>query len=72
MKEHEADSKLEFRKKSGKKKKYRLSGLLEHFNKKKHQLDWSSIQILAKGNTIGNADQRKLISLLNIWIGHHF
>ena len=39
MKEHEADSKVVFRKKSGKKKKDEFSGLLEHLKKKKHQLD---------------------------------
>ena len=48
MKEHETDSKVDFRKKSGKKKKDKLSGLSEHLKKKKHQLDWSSIKILAK------------------------
>ena len=50
MKEHETDSKVDFRKKSGKKKKDKLSGLSEHLKKKKHQLDWSSIKILAKEN----------------------
>ena len=45
MKEHETDSKVDFRKKSGKKKKDKLSGLSEHF-----KLDWSSIKILAKEN----------------------
>ena len=35
IKEHEADSKLDFRKKSGKKKKEKLSGLLYHLKKKK-------------------------------------
>ena len=39
MKEHETDSKVDFRKKSGKKKKDKLSGLSEHLKKKKHQLD---------------------------------
>ena len=39
MKEHETDSKVDFRTKSGKKKKDRLSGLSEHLKKKKHQLD---------------------------------
>ena len=34
----------------GKKKKDKLSGLSEHLKKKKHQLDWSSIKILAKEN----------------------
>ena len=37
-----------FSEKSGKKKKDKLSGLSEHFKSKKHQLDWSSIKILAK------------------------
>ena len=50
MKGHRTDSKLDFRKKSGKKKKDKLSGLSEHLKKKKHQLDWSSIKILAKEN----------------------
>ena len=50
MKEHETGSKVDFWKKSGKKKKDKLSGLLEHLKKKKHQLDWSSIKILAKEN----------------------
>ena len=48
MKEDETDSKVNFRKKSGKKKKDKLSGLSEHLKKKKHQLDWSSIKIFAK------------------------
>ena len=50
IKEHEADSKLDFRKKSGKKKKDKLSGLSEHLKKRGHQLDWNSIKILAKEN----------------------
>ena len=50
VKEHEADSKLDFRKKSGKKKKDKLSGLSYHLKKKKHQIDWNSIKILAKEN----------------------
>ena len=41
MKEHKTDSKVDFRKKSGKKKKDKLSGLSEHLKKKKHRLDWS-------------------------------
>ena len=48
MKEHETNSKVDFRKKSGKKKRDRLSGVSEHLKQKKHQLDWSSIKILAK------------------------
>ena len=63
IKEHEADSKLDFRKKSGKKKKDKLSGLSEHLKKKKHQLDWNSIKILAKENNywkrISLQDSRK-------------
>ena len=39
MKEHEADSKVDFRKKSGKKRKDKLSGLSEHLKNKKHKLD---------------------------------
>ena len=39
MKEHKTDSKVYFRKTSGKKKKDKLSGLSEHLKKKKHQLD---------------------------------
>ena len=50
MKEHEADSKVDFRKKSGKKKKEKLSGLSEPLKMKKHQLDWSSMKILVKEN----------------------
>ena len=46
----ETDSKVDFRKKSGKKKKDKSSGLSEHFKKKRHQLDWNSIKILAKEN----------------------
>ena len=46
MKEHKTGSKVDFRKKSDKKR----SGLAEHLKKKKHQLDWSSIKILAKEN----------------------
>ena len=72
MKEHETDSKVDFRKKSGKKKKNELSGLSGHLKKKKHQLDWSSIKILAKEKSTGNADQRKRILLLNTRIKHHF
>ena len=34
IKEHETDSKVDFRKKSGKKKKDKISGLLEHLKKK--------------------------------------
>ena len=34
MKEHETDSKIDFRKKSVKKKKDKLSGLSEHLKKK--------------------------------------
>ena len=34
----------------GKKKKDKLSGLSEHLKKKIHQLDWSSVKILAKEN----------------------
>ena len=36
MKEDETDSKVDFLKKSGKKKKNELSGLSEHLKKKKH------------------------------------
>ena len=50
LKEDETDSKVDFRKKSGKKKKYKLSSLSEHLKTKKHQLDQSSIKILAKEN----------------------
>ena len=50
MKENEADSKVDFRK-IGQKEKYKLSGLSEHLKKKKHELDWSSIKILAKENS---------------------
>ena len=52
MKEHETDSKVDFRKKSGKKRD-KLSGLSEPLKKKKHQLDWSSIKILEKESLIG-------------------
>ena len=72
MKEHEMDSKVDFRKKSVKKKKGKLSGFSEHVKKKKHQLDWSSIKILEKKIIIGNPDQKKRISLLNTRIRHHF
>ena len=50
MKELEANSKVDFRKKLDKKKKNKSSGLSKHSKKKKHQLDWSSIKILAKEN----------------------
>ena len=50
MKGHEADSKVDFPIKSSKKKKDKLSGLPEHLKRKKHQLDWTSIKILAKKN----------------------
>ena len=42
MKEHETNSKSDFWKESGKKDK--LSGLLKHLKKKKHQLDCNSIK----------------------------
>ena len=48
MTEQEADSKLDFWKKSDKKRKQKLSGLSEHLEKKKLQLDWSSIKIFGK------------------------
>ena len=72
MKEHEMDSKVDFRKKSGKRKKDKLSGLSEHLKKIKHPLDWSSIKTWQKKIIIGNADQKKLISLLNTRIRYHF
>ena len=71
MKEHEADSKVVFRKKSGKKRKDKLSGLSEHLKNKKHKLDQSSLRFWQK-KIIGNADQRRLISLVNTSIKHHF
>ena len=48
MKEDNADSKLDFQKKSGKKEKDKSSGLADHLKKKQHQSDWSSIKILSK------------------------
>ena len=51
IKEHEADSKLDFWKKSGKKEKTeKLSRLSYHLKKRKDQIDWNSIKILAKKN----------------------
>ena len=50
MKEHKTDFKVDFLKKLGKKKKDELSGLPEQLKRKKHQLDQSSIKILAKEN----------------------
>ena len=43
-------SKKIFGKNRGKRKKDKLCGLSEHLKKKKHQLDWSLIKILAKEN----------------------
>ena len=49
MKEHEADSKVDFRKKSG--KKDNLSGLSEHLKKKNiNQIGVQLIKIFAKEN----------------------
>ena len=52
--------KLKFWRKSIKRRKDKLCGLSEHLKQKKHQIDWSSIKILAKD--IENADQRKLLN----------
>ena len=59
MKEHEADSKVDFCRKSGKNKKDNLSRLSEHLKKKKHQLDWSSIKILVKENNYWNCRSKE-------------
>ena len=56
MKQHEEDSKLDFLKKSGKKRKIWFSPT-KYWNKKRHQLDWSLIKTLAKEN---NYRKRKL------------
>ena len=72
MKKHEKGSKADFRKKSDRKRKDKLSGLSEHLKKKKHRLDWSWIRFWQKKITIVNADQKKRISLLNTRIKHYF
>ena len=43
MKEHKADQKFDFQKKSGKKEKGKLYGLSEQQKEKKHQSDWSRL-----------------------------
>ena len=72
MNEHEADSKLDFQKKSGKKKKYILSGLSEHLKKKNiNQIVFQS-RFWQEKITMGNAEQRKRILFLNARMNHHF
>ena len=68
---HEMDSKVDFRKKSGKKKKEKLSGLSEHLKKKKVNQIGVQLRFWQKKIIIGNADQKKCISLLNTMIRHH-
>ena len=72
MKEYETDSKVDFLKKSGKKKKDKLSGLLEHLKKKNINQIGVRLRFWQKKIIIGNADQKTRISSLNTRKRHHF
>ena len=69
MKEQEMNSKVDFRKQSGKKK---ISCLSEHLKKKKPQLDWTLIKILAKENNYWKRRSKEAYFITKHKDRHHF